>query len=122
MARTGVSARADWPLAVVVSAGGMGMAAARRLSERHRVLVADLDEPRARSAAEALCAEGGDAVSFACDITEPAEVDQLCKSVAQLGGFRVRPRRVPLASDRASFISGADLLVDGGLLGALTSK
>ena len=56
---------------------GMGMAAARRLSQRHRVLVADLDEARARSAAEALCAEGGDAVSFACDITERIEVTMI---------------------------------------------
>ncbi|CAN7357624.1 SDR family oxidoreductase [Phenylobacterium sp. LjRoot225] len=115
MARTGVSARADWPLAVVVSAGGMGMAAARRLSQRHRVLVADVDEALARSAAETLCAEGGDTVSFACDITQAAEVDQLCERVAQLGGFRVLAHVAGLSPSMGDFRS----IMRVNLLGAI---
>ena len=37
----GTSARPDLPLAVVVGAGGMGIAIARRLGQRYRLLLAD---------------------------------------------------------------------------------
>jgi NAD(P)-dependent dehydrogenase (short-subunit alcohol dehydrogenase family) len=87
MHRIGSSERPDWRLAVVIGAGGMGMAAARRLSQRRRVLIADIDGARADAAAEALRGEGADAAGFGCDITDPASVEGLAKRVAGMGGF-----------------------------------
>jgi NAD(P)-dependent dehydrogenase (short-subunit alcohol dehydrogenase family) len=89
MHKIGTSERPDWPLAVVVSAGGMGMAAARRLSQRHRVLLADIDRDRAERGAEMLRDDGGDANAIACDITNAVAVRALGESVGVLGGFRV---------------------------------
>jgi NAD(P)-dependent dehydrogenase (short-subunit alcohol dehydrogenase family) len=103
MHRIGSSERPDWPLAVVVSAGGMGMAAARRLSQRHRILIADLDAARAEQAAETLRAEGGDAVSAACDITDPAAVQRLAEAADALGGFRVLAHVAGLSPSMGDF-------------------
>lgn len=49
--RTG-SQRPDRPLTVVVSAGGLGLAIARRLGQAQRLLLVDRD-PAARARAEA---------------------------------------------------------------------
>jgi NAD(P)-dependent dehydrogenase (short-subunit alcohol dehydrogenase family) len=81
--------RPDWRLAVVIGAGGMGMAVARRLCERHRMLIVDIDPGRAQGAAQALREEGGVAGPFACDITDPGAVTGLAAEVARLGGFGV---------------------------------
>jgi NAD(P)-dependent dehydrogenase (short-subunit alcohol dehydrogenase family) len=88
MGKPGSSERPDWPLAVVVGAGGMGMAVARRLSQRRRVLLADLDAARAEAAAATLREEGGDATGVACDVTDPTSVQALAEHVARLGGFQ----------------------------------
>lgn len=99
----GSSARPDWSLAVVIGAGGMGMAAARRLSQRHRVLIADINAPRVEWAAETLRQEGGDAVAIACDITDPAAVEALCATVDRLGGFRVLAHIAGLSPSMGDF-------------------
>jgi len=87
--KTGVSYRPDWPLALVIGAGGIGMAIARRLGQRHRLLIADLDGARVAAAARQLCDEGHDATAHQCDITDAAAVDQLAEKVRQSGPFRV---------------------------------
>jgi NAD(P)-dependent dehydrogenase (short-subunit alcohol dehydrogenase family) len=103
MQKIGTSERPDWPLAVVVSAGGMGMAAARRLSQRHRVLLADIDRDRAERGAEMLRNEGGDATAIACDITNPAGVRALGDSVDALGNFRVLAHVAGLSPSMGDF-------------------
>jgi len=67
---------------VVVGAGsGMGIAVARSLAPRGRLLLAD----RNLAAVEQLAIELGDqAVPVACDITDPARVDALIKEIDQL--------------------------------------
>ncbi|MFA7588490.1 MAG: SDR family oxidoreductase [Novosphingobium sp.] len=87
--QTGVNYRPDWSLAVIVSAGGIGMAAARRLGQRHRLLLVDRDEARAEEGARGLRDEGYDAISHACDITDEAAVARLAERVAQCGPFGV---------------------------------
>lgn len=103
MHRIGSSERPDRPLAVVVGAGAMGMAAARRLGQRHRVLLADLDAARADAAAEALRAEGGDVRCLACDVTKSGEVQALGEAVDRLGGFRVLAHVAGLSPSMADF-------------------
>jgi NAD(P)-dependent dehydrogenase (short-subunit alcohol dehydrogenase family) len=85
----GSSERADLSLAVVIGAGTMGMAVARRLAQRHRVLLADLRATHAEAQAAALRAEGCDVRAIACDVTDPAAVSTLATRVAELGGLAV---------------------------------
>jgi NAD(P)-dependent dehydrogenase (short-subunit alcohol dehydrogenase family) len=87
MYRLGSSERADLPLGVAIGAGTMGMAAARRMAQRYRVLIADIDGARAEAGAAALRGEGGDARGLACDVTDPAAVAVLAARVAELGGL-----------------------------------
>jgi NAD(P)-dependent dehydrogenase (short-subunit alcohol dehydrogenase family) len=85
----GSSKRPDWKLAVVVGAGGMGMAVARRLAQRHRVLLADIDGGRAEAEAAAMRDGGCDATAIACDITSPGSVAKLAGEVKERGGLGV---------------------------------
>jgi NAD(P)-dependent dehydrogenase (short-subunit alcohol dehydrogenase family) len=103
MHRLGSSDRPDWSLAVVIGAGGMGMAVARRLSQRHRILIADIDGARAATAAESLRTEGGDASAIACDITQPGSVQGLARETESKGGFRVLAHVAGLGPSVADF-------------------
>ncbi|MGW5658027.1 SDR family oxidoreductase [Streptomyces humi] len=103
MHELGTSRRPDWPLAVVVGAGGLGIAVARRLGQRHRVLVVDVDRTRADSAAHLLCDEGGDADAVHCDITRSDSVAALAREVGGRGGFRVLAQVAGLSPAAADF-------------------
>lgn len=85
----GSSERADLSLGVVIGAGTMGMALARRLAQRHRVLLADIDGARAEAGAAMMRGEGCDARALACDVTDPAAVAALAARVGELGGLGV---------------------------------
>ena len=89
MYKLGSSERADLSLAVVIGAGTMGMAVARRLAQRHRVLLADLRGDHAEAQAAAMRAEGCDARGLACDVTDLAAIAALAARVAGLGGLGV---------------------------------
>ena len=89
MYQLGSSERADLPLAVVIGAGTMGMAVARRLAQRHRVLLADIDGVRAEAGAAMMRAEGCDVRAIACDVTDPGAVAALAERVSELGGLGV---------------------------------
>lgn len=77
MAAIGSSERPDWPTAVIVGAGGLGMAVARRLGLSHRLLVADRDADHVDRQCAALRGYGYDAVAIACDVTKPADIAHL---------------------------------------------
>ena len=85
----GTSKRPDLPLAVVIGAGTMGVAVARRLAQRCRVLLADIDGARAVQRAATMREEGCDARGIACDVTDPVAVAALADKVAELGGLGV---------------------------------
>jgi NAD(P)-dependent dehydrogenase (short-subunit alcohol dehydrogenase family) len=84
----GTNARLDLPLAVVVGAGGMAMAVARRLGRGYRLLIADRDEAHLSRVASALHVEGHDADVITCDVTDAAAVDALARRAEALGGAR----------------------------------
>lgn len=75
------------PLAVVIGAGGMGTAVARRLGQEHRVLLVDIDPQRLSEQEHRLRADGIQADRHLCDITSPDSVAQLATVVQQHGGF-----------------------------------
>ncbi|MFJ9852829.1 SDR family oxidoreductase [Streptomyces sp. NPDC101150] len=72
---------------VVTGAGrGLGLAMARRAgADGFRVVLAELAEQRGRAAEAQLRAEGIDAHFARCDVADPASVDQLAHTVAELG-------------------------------------
>ncbi|WP_285017816.1 SDR family oxidoreductase [Novosphingobium sp. fls2-241-R2A-195] len=80
--------RPDLPLAVVIGAGGMGLAVARRMAQTHRVLLADIDGEAARAQADSLARDGADVHPLACDVTDTGAVAALSRMAEGLGGFR----------------------------------
>jgi NAD(P)-dependent dehydrogenase (short-subunit alcohol dehydrogenase family) len=99
----GTSARPDLPLAVVVGAGALGMAVARRLALGHRVLLADVNGAAAEDSAAQMRAEGCDAAAVACDVTALDSVSALANAVAGRGGFRALVYVAGLSPSAAEF-------------------
>lgn len=123
------NARPDWPLAVVVGAGGMGMAVARRLGQTHQLLVADRDEAHLGHCIEALGQEGHDATALRCDVSCMDDVTALAAAAQARGNVRTLAHVVGLSVSAADFrailsvnLMGAtmvanafrDILVPGG--------
>jgi len=88
MPTPGTNERPGLGLAVVVGAGGMGMAIARRLGQHHRLLLADRDAAHLDRQVAALHAEGHVATGSVCDITKAEDVGALAERVGQQGGFQ----------------------------------
>lgn len=87
MHRIGSSERPDLPVGVVIGAGGMGMAIARRLAQNTRIVLADIDGAVAEERAEALRAGGCDAVSVPCDVTDAAGISRLAAAAVERGSL-----------------------------------
>jgi NAD(P)-dependent dehydrogenase (short-subunit alcohol dehydrogenase family) len=85
-ALTGTNQRNDQALAVVVGAGAMGMAVARRRANAHRLLLADRDAGHLERQVAGLRAEGHDASGVVCDVVDPAAVRALAATAAGPGG------------------------------------
>lgn len=85
MAKAGSSERPDWPLAVVVGAGGLGMVVARRLGLSHRLLIADRDAAQVGQHCADLRTQGYDATSVVCDVTNSADIAALAQAASAQG-------------------------------------
>src|SRR5579871_5520456 len=85
MRRTGVNDRPDWPLEVVVGAGGMGMAVARRLGQTHRVLLADRNPDHLGRQVALLNADGYDVAAAVCDVTSADDIARLAADAQARG-------------------------------------
>ncbi|WP_404476531.1 SDR family oxidoreductase [Novosphingobium sp. BL-52-GroH] len=103
MVKVGTSERPDWPLAVIVGAGGMGMAVARRIGQDHRLLLADRNLDHAEEKAQALRGDGYDAVAFSCDVTNPAHVASLAEAASDAGPVRTLCNVVGLSPSMGDF-------------------
>ena len=114
MARIGSSARPDLPLAVVVGAGGLGMAVARRLGQSNRLLVADRDPDHIDHACAKLRAEGCDATPVHCDVTRSEDIARLIDEPANAGPVRTLAHVVGLSIAAQDFHA----IVEVNLVGA----
>jgi len=70
---------------VVIGAGGMGQAIARRQGPGNKVLLADFDEKTLAHVADLLRGQGHDIVTRAVDVSSPPSVTALANTAAQLG-------------------------------------
>jgi NAD(P)-dependent dehydrogenase (short-subunit alcohol dehydrogenase family) len=93
----GTNARPDLPLAVVVGAGGMGMAVARRLGRGYRLLIADRDEAHLARVVATMKVEGYDLRTCTCDVTDAEAVARLAAMAEEWGGFRALAHVVGLS-------------------------
>ncbi|ALJ18819.1 SDR family oxidoreductase [Microbacterium sp. No. 7] len=73
---------------VIVGAGGMGEAIARRGGAGRRILLADLDRAHAAAVAERLEGDGFGAVAEAVDVCEAPSIDALAARAQELGPVR----------------------------------
>lgn len=103
MANVGSSERPDWPTAVVVGAGGLGMAVARRLGLSHRLLIADRDADHVERQCAILRTDGYDAVAVLCDVTCPADVANLAAAAAARPAMRTLAHVVGLSPAAQDF-------------------
>jgi NAD(P)-dependent dehydrogenase (short-subunit alcohol dehydrogenase family) len=94
-------ARPGQPLAVVVGAGGMGMAIARRLGATHRVLLADRDRDHLERQVATMQAEGHEVTGVECDVVDPAAVAALTESAMRAGPVRTLVHVVGLSPSMA---------------------
>jgi NAD(P)-dependent dehydrogenase (short-subunit alcohol dehydrogenase family) len=86
-------------ISVVTGAGsGIGRAIAGALSaEGSRVVLVDLDEPKAEEAAATIRAQGGDARAFKADVADPKSVDSLQAFVhKELGPLDILVNNAPI--------------------------
>lgn len=107
MVSTGSNVRPGQALAVVIGAGALGMAIARRVGATHRVMLVDKDEKRLDSQVEAMQQEGHDATGVLCDIVNEASVDQLAVAAAKAGPVRTLVHVVglsPSSGDSAAIL------------------
>ena len=101
MGRIGTNERSGQALAVVVGAGGMGMAVARRLGNAHRVLLADRDSGHLERQVATLRSEGHDASGVVCDVVDPIAVRALAEAAAAAGPVKALAHVVGLSPSMA---------------------
>lgn len=116
MHRIGTSERPDLQCAVVVGAGGLGAAIARRMALSYRILLVDVDADKAEAEAARMRAEGCDVKAAACDVTSPEAVTELAGTVARMGGFHAVVQVAGLSPSTGSFRQIVDVNLRGAAL------
>ncbi len=114
MSQPGSSERPDWPTAVIVGAGGLGMAVARRLGLSHRLIVADRDADHVAGRCASLRSDGYDAVAVPCDVTRPADIERLAAEASARPTVRTLANVVGLSPAAQDF----DAIMAVNLVGA----
>lgn len=80
--------RSDLPIALIIGAGGLGMAIAQRLGQAHRIVLASLNESEIETGRDRLHELGVISTGFVCDITDSSSVADLASKVVGLGPVR----------------------------------
>jgi NAD(P)-dependent dehydrogenase (short-subunit alcohol dehydrogenase family) len=84
----GSNVRTGQTLAVVMGAGGMAMAVARRLGDTHRVMIVDRDAGHLERQVASLRGEGHDASGVVCDVTDADDVQRVADAAQSAGPVR----------------------------------
>ncbi len=86
--RASPAVRPGLPLAVIVGAGGMGIAIARRLGQHNRLLIADFDQDKLDQVQELYRDEGYEGYTVRCNITDRESVASLAREAAAHGPLK----------------------------------
>lgn len=108
--------RPPLPLAVVVGAGGMAQAIARRIGTSHELLLADRDPGNLARAARQLRNEGHVVDEAICDVTDADAVAALAGQAAALGRVRALVHVVGLSPSMADGRRILEVNLRGALL------
>lgn len=108
---------------VVIGAGGMGLACARRLGTGRTLVLGDFDEMQLRDAAYGLKSEGYDVISRQLDVADASSVDAFAALAASTGRLRalvhtagISPTMATAKRIYAVNLLGTALILDAFLL------
>ncbi|MDV3292250.1 SDR family oxidoreductase [Mycobacterium avium subsp. hominissuis] len=102
-------------LVITGGAGGMGLACARALSDRGRLLLVDVREDLLDRARKALSAHGAHVDTLSCDVTSPADVAAVANRVRELGRLRCLVHTAGVSPEMAD----AAMVLDVDLAGSV---
>jgi NAD(P)-dependent dehydrogenase (short-subunit alcohol dehydrogenase family) len=105
----------DNVLVITGGAGGMGLACARALADRGRLLLVDVREDLLDQARKAMTAHGADVETLRCDVTSPAEIAAVADRVAALGRLRCLVHTAGVSPEMADAATVLDVDLAGSV-------
>jgi NAD(P)-dependent dehydrogenase (short-subunit alcohol dehydrogenase family) len=102
-------------LVITGGAGGMGLACARALAERGRLLLVDLREDLLDQARKALDAHGAVVETLCCDVTSPADIAAVADRVCELGLLRCLVHTAGVSPEMADAATVLDVDLAGSV-------
>jgi NAD(P)-dependent dehydrogenase (short-subunit alcohol dehydrogenase family) len=105
----------DNVLVITGGAGGMGLACARALADRGRLLLVDLREDLLDQARKALGAQGATVDTLPCDVTSAADVAAVADRVRELGRLRCLVHTAGVSPEMADAATVLDVDLAGSV-------
>ena len=102
-------------LVITGGAGGMGLACARALADRGRLLLVDLREDLLDQARKALGAQGAIVDSVPCDVTSATDVAAVAERVRELGRLRCLVHTAGVSPEMADAATVLDVDLAGSV-------
>jgi NAD(P)-dependent dehydrogenase (short-subunit alcohol dehydrogenase family) len=102
-------------LVITGGAGGMGLACARALADRGRLLLVDLHEDLLEQAHKALTAQGADVDTLRCDVTSLADIAAVTDRVAAMGRLRCLVHTAGVSPEMADAATVLDVDLAGSV-------
>ena len=105
----------DNVLVITGGAGGMGLACARAVADRGRLLLVDVREDLLDQARKALSGHGADVETLRCDVTSPADVAAVADRVRELGRLRCLVHTAGVSPEMADAATVLDVDLAGSV-------
>jgi NAD(P)-dependent dehydrogenase (short-subunit alcohol dehydrogenase family) len=102
-------------LVITRDAGGMGLACARALADRGRLLLVDVREDLLDQARKALSAHGADVETLRCDVASTADVAAVADRVRELGRLRCLVHTAGVSPEMADAATVLDVDLAGSV-------
>jgi NAD(P)-dependent dehydrogenase (short-subunit alcohol dehydrogenase family) len=102
-------------LVITGGSGGMGLACARALADRGRLLLVDVREDLLDQARKALSAHGADVETLRCDVTTVADLAAVADRVRELGRLRCLVHTAGVSPEMADAATVLDVDLAGSV-------